>query len=90
MNNQPLAKLDYQGKYKDISLDKFAKIQIIKNTPPETIVDLMDLYEAANKQLQGNWDEIKTQLSFTIENYGDVCNIEIVEQILREMEKLEK
>lgn len=90
MNNQPLAKLDYQGKYKDINLDKFAKIQIIKNTPPETIVDLMDLYEAANKQLQGNWDEIKTQLSFTIENYGDVCNIEIVEQILREMEKLEK
>lgn len=91
MNNQPLAKLDYQGKYKDISLDKFIKIEAIKAAKPEDVVDLMDAFEAGNKQLQSNWDEIKGQLAFTIENYSDDdFDTSIAHQVLKEMERLEK
>lgn len=88
--NQPLAKLDYKGKYKDINLERLVKIEAIKAAKPEAIVALMDLYEAGNKKLQSNWDEIKGQLAFTIENYSDgEFDTSIAHQVLEEMEKLE-
>ena len=43
------------------------------------------------RRFKKNWIEIKTQLIFTIENYGEDSDYdtEVADQILKEMNKLE-
>ena len=36
------------------TLDKWVKVEMIKDVPPEDIVDLMDKYHKENKELKGD------------------------------------
>lgn len=47
-----------------------------------------DLFDD-NARLKKNWNELKTQLAFSIQNYGDECDMTVATQVLKEMETLE-